>query len=53
VRLGGIIEVWEGALDGVRVLDDGSGACDKTGTFSLRANDVELERPTADSEASG
>lgn len=39
-RLGGMIEVWEGAFDGVLVLDDGGGACGATGRFSLRAGDA-------------
>jgi hypothetical protein len=51
VRLGGIIEVWEGAFDGLLVLDVGSGACGITGTLSLRAGDAAPERPTTGSDA--
>lgn len=47
VRLGGRIELWEGVLEGVRVLGsmaDGIATCDTTGRFSLWADDV-LGRP--------
>ena len=43
VRLGGMIELWGSAFEGVRVLgtmDDGSGPCDATAAFSLRADGV-------------
>ncbi|OAX31631.1 hypothetical protein K503DRAFT_787708 [Rhizopogon vinicolor AM-OR11-026] len=42
----GWTELWEGALEGVRVLgamEDGRGTCSPTGTFSLRPDGV-LER---------
>jgi len=44
--LDGWTELWEGALEGVRVLgamEDGRGTCSPTGTFSLRPDGV-LER---------
>lgn len=48
VRLGGMIEVCEGAFDDILVMDDDS---DATGAFSLRADDAVLERPTTGSDA--
>jgi hypothetical protein len=48
VRLGGRIELWEGAFEGVRVLgtmEEGSGACGTGGACSLRIDDDALGRP--------
>ena len=52
-RPGGMVELWGGAFEGVRVLgiiDDG---IDTTGGFSRRATDAALERPVTGIDGPG